>query len=101
MFSVLKRYLPALMVFALLSCGNPVDKLINRYEDILVKWEKKPTLSESDVMSINMELRKIGIGQHGPTGPEWMNATPEQQKRFSALQARYMRLEEKTSDTDN
>jgi hypothetical protein len=84
-----------LLVFLSASCGssNPVDKQLNKLENVIKKYEKeasKNKLTEADIEKMQTELLSIGI-----KAPEGI--TPVQEQRFSQLGDRMDRLEASAS----
>jgi hypothetical protein len=80
---------------------NKVDNLIDKYENILTKWESKAksqALTEADVMSISQELAEIGIKGEGMPLIENEKVTDAQEKRFEALQERFSKLDDKVAE---
>ena len=78
-------------ILFLASCGpsNPVDKQLNKLENVIEKYEKKASkikLTESDVEKMQSELLSIGI-------KATKDITPAQEQRFSQIDDRMERLE--------
>jgi hypothetical protein len=97
----------SLLVIVFIACvitacnTNKVDNLIDKYENILTKWESKAksqALTEADVMSISQELAKIGISGEGIPTIENEKVTDAQEKRFEALQERFSKLDDKIAE---
>jgi hypothetical protein len=95
MFTKLKILFLVAVMCTLASCKSRVDKLIDSYENVLEKYEHKDKLTPQNVLELNQQLAKIGIGGNGPVIEEWSKATPEQQQRFEAIQHRFILLSEK------
>lgn len=80
-----------LFLLLFISCGssNPVDKQLNKLENVIEKYErqaKKNKLTEADVEKMQAELLSIGIKAPG-------NVTKTQEERFFQLDERMDRLE--------
>ena len=79
------------------SCNgpsNPVDKQLNKLENVVEKYETKAThnkLTEAEIEKMQAELLAIGI-----KAPD--NLTPAQEERFSKLDERMDHLEAMASE---
>ena len=78
-------------ILFLASCGSsdPVDKQLNKLENVIEKYEEKASkikLTESDIEKMQSELLSIGI-------KATKEITPAQEQRFSQIDDRMDRLE--------
>ncbi len=83
-----------LLILFFVSCtADPVDRQLNKLENVIEKYEKQAKnnkLTEADIEKMQAELLSIGIKHPG-------NVTPAQEKRFDQLDDRMDKLDESAS----